>query len=557
MSITPYIPKYKVLQIEIHIDGVLTELHTYLKKVEIHYELNKIPSAKLRFIEANPDIGSGKQYLEKVSLEINKLIEIKISSNEGMKTIFKGMIFRLEKNVYPEVGFEIKLDCKDTSINLIAELEQVANENFETKMNRFLQKVNVTKNGSVDLETYGEEIVTKNPGTSAWDYIVGYMDSLGFMTNMREGEYNIYNSIEPEKTIKYVAKNGTNVFEFEAKEEEIVGNVELRYWNPKDQRTITVTSPTEATNTSGTEVLEMGTISYKKETIEQMAKARAAKHSLVSIKGKLKTYGNISTKCGEYLQTEKVNSKIDGKPLLISVEHHIIENGCWDTSYNFGLENNNSFAENISSSSTNTAQRIGQTNNVNGLQIGVVTQIVDDPENEFRIKVRIPSTLPENDEGVWARLSSIQAGNERGGFFIPEIDDEVIIGCFNNNPDTPVILGKLYSSANPPPLPITEDNYVQGFVSKENTKILINDEDKSVEISTDNGNKLLISDNEKGFVLEDENGNKLIMNQNGITLESASDINLKASGNITIEGIQNTIKASGVMEISGSLIQLN
>ena len=257
------------------------------------------------------------------------------------------------------------------------------------------------------------------------------------------------------------------------------------------------------------------------------------------------------------IKTEKVNASIDGKPLLITAEHHTIENGCWDTEYNFGLESSNSFAQNISASTANNAERVGQTNTMQGLQIGIVTQIVNDHENEFRIKVRIPSTSTENDEGVWARLASIQAGNEHGGFFIPNLEDEVIVGCFNNNPDTPVILGKLYSSAKPPPLPITEDNFVQGFVSKEKTKILMNDEDKSVEISTNNGNKLLISDDERGFLLEDENGNKLMMNQDGITLESSKDITLKATGNITIEGIQHAIKASGTMELSGALIQLN
>jgi len=557
MSITPYISTYNVLQIEIYLDKNLTALNIFLKSADIRYELNKIPSGKLRFIDANPDTGKGDQQSEIVGLELNKPIEIKVSTNDGMKTLFKGIVYRLEANVYPDVGFETKIECKDLGVGLISEFEQVANEDFETKMNRFLDETEVTLNSDVSLASFGKEMVTKNPGTTAWDYIVGYLDSLGFMTNIREGEFNIYNSIEPEELVKYTAQNGINIFEFEGKEEEIVGNVELRYWSSQDQNTQSLTSPTIDSNTSRTEVLELGTTNYEKETIQQMAKARAAKNSLSKIKGKLKTYGNITAKCGEYLQTEKASSAIDGKPLLISVEHHTIENGCWNTEYHFGLENNQSFAQSISSSTSSTAQQIGQTNTVNGLQIGIVTKIFDDDENEFRIKVRIPSTSAENDEGVWARLSSIQAGNERGGFFIPEVDDEVIIGCFNNNPDTPVILGKLYSSAKPPPLPITKENYIQGLVSKENTKILINDEDKSIEISTDKGNKLLISDGEKGFILEDQNGNKIIMNQSGITLDSAKDIKLKATGNITIEGLKNTIKASSILELKGSLININ
>ncbi len=47
-----------------------------------------------------------------------------------------------------------------------------------------------------------------------------------------------------------------------------------------------------------------------------------------------------------------------------------------------------------------------------------------------KIKVKFP-TLPANSgqeiESAWARLVSPMAGNDRGMFFLPEINDEVLV----------------------------------------------------------------------------------------------------------------------------------
>ena len=305
----------------------------------------------------------------------------------------------------------------------------------------------------------------------------------------------------------------------------------------------------------GKEVIDMSQSHFDTNTIAKITEARAARNTLASLKGKVKTFGNLVAQCGNYIEFENVNPNIDGKALLIKSEYHSIENGSWNTEYGFGLESNHSFAQSISSTTPKNGSVTGQSNSMHGLQIGIVTDI-QDPRNEFRVRVRIPS-IADSGEGIWARLSSFQAGDDRGAFFIPELGDEVILGCINNNPDSPVILGKLYSSSNPAPFPVEEANNVQGIVSRNYSKIIINDEDNSIEMSTASGNKLLISEAKKGFELEDQNGNKIIMNNDGITLESVKDINLSAQGNINVEGLKTTLKADTIMEVSGQLIKLN
>ncbi|WP_299336102.1 phage baseplate assembly protein V [uncultured Psychroserpens sp.] len=553
MPLEPFIPSQSTLNIQILINGELSGLHTFLKKVDCHYEFNKIPFAKLLFISSNPDTTSEEDLLESDTLAVTDAIEIQVSEGNETKTLFKGMVYRLERNVGSNCGFETKVECKDVCVNLMSQQDVVADETFSTKMDRFLNHLQISN--EVDLQVGGDEIVSKTSNTTPWDYILSYLDTLGLMTTIKEGVFKAFDSTAQAFQPLYLAENGVNVFEFEGTQESTVSNVVIRTWNPETQEIETQDNETNVENSEGSEVIDLSQTNYSNQTKNQISIARAAKNRLATTKGKVKTFGNLQANYGDYIQFEKVNQNIDASPLIISAEHHTIENGCWQTEYSFGLENNNSFAENVRGSRSSNEDILGQSNTMQGLQIGVVTKI--DGDSEFRIKVRIPS-ISDSGEGVWARLASIQAGPDRGGFFIPEVDDEVVLGCFNNNPDTPVILGKLYSSARPAPFSIKEKNYIQGFVSKEGTKIIIDDEKKTVEISTKANQQLIIGDDKKGFYVQDKNnGSTISVNDKGITLDSKKDIILKAAGNIKIEGIENSFKASGNMNLEGAFINLN
>ena len=553
MSLVPYIAE-DILNVEISLNEETTSLHTFLKKLDVQYELNKIPFAKLTFIASNPETEGADNPLASETIEVTSIIEIKVTEGEEPKTLFKGIVTKVERNTDPDSGYETKIECKDECFNLIGQQEVIADENFEDKMNRFLNHLSITN--EVDLQTWGEEIVSKTSNVSPWDYIVSYLDALGLMTTIKEGVFQAYNITSEAPEAKYLARNGSNVFEFQGRQEPAVSSVVVQSWNAETQSMDDQTSETGVQNGSGTEVIDVSQTNYSADTVHQIALARASKNALATVTGSLRTFGNLQADYGDFIMFENVNPALEGASYIISMEHHTIEDGCWNTEYRFGLENNRSFTESSRVTRPRSEDLMGQSNTMQGLQIGVVTKIHDDPANQFRIKVRIPSISSEG-EGVWARLASFQAGPDRGAFFIPEVDDEVVLGCFNNNPDTPVILGKLYSSGRAMPFEIEENNNIQGIVSKEGTKVVIDDDKKEVEISTRTGNKLLISDDQKGFVFEDEQQNKIIVNDQGITLDSKSDITLKAAGNINIEGVESTFKASGNMTLNGSLIQLN
>jgi len=153
---------------------------------------------------------------------------------------------------------------------------------------------------------------------------------------------------------------------------------------------------------------------------------------------------------------------------------------------------------------------------------------------------------------MWARLATLDAGKERGTFFRPEIDDEVIVGFLNDDPRHPIVLGMCHSSAKPAPEAAKDDNHLKGYISREKMKLTFDDEKKIIALETPGGNKITLSDEDKGIILEDQNGNKITLNDSGIKIESSKDLSLKASKDIKIEGKNVDIKAQTAFKAEGT-----
>jgi uncharacterized protein involved in type VI secretion and phage assembly len=183
------------------------------------------------------------------------------------------------------------------------------------------------------------------------------------------------------------------------------------------------------------------------------------------------------------------------------------------------------------------------------LQNGVVKQIDSDPNNEFRVLVTIPIM---NNKTVWARLANLYATSGSGTYFYPEVGDEVILGFFNEDPRFPVILGSMYSSSKAPPYTPDSKNETKAIVSKSLVKIVLDEEKKSLSLTTPANNSIVLSDDAKSITLSDQNGNKIEMTSSGITIQSASDITIKANQNINTSATASiSVSATNDLTLSG------
>lgn len=204
------------------------------------------------------------------------------------------------------------------------------------------------------------------------------------------------------------------------------------------------------------------------------------------------------------------------------------------------------------------AQRI-QSQRIYGVVIGLVTNN-QDPEKLGRIKVKFP-WLSETDESHWARMATPMAGKTGGFYYLPEVDDEVLVAFDQGDPRFPYILGGLWNQQDKPPE--TNEN------GKNNSRI----------IRSRSGHEIRFDDtqNKEQIIITDKSGkNKLTLDttENTITITSEKDITLSApkgtiklsAQTLALESTQQTtvqsgtgldLKTNAIMNLKGAIINLN
>ena len=84
---------------------------------------------------------------------------------------------------------------------------------------------------------------------------------------------------------------------------------------------------------------------------------------------------------------------------------------------------------------------------------GVVIAIVKnlhDPEGQGRIEVQFP-WLSDSLRSSWAPVAAPLAGKQRGMFFMPEVDDEVLVAFEHGSFNHPYVVGYLWNGKDLPP----------------------------------------------------------------------------------------------------------
>jgi uncharacterized protein involved in type VI secretion and phage assembly len=194
-----------------------------------------------------------------------------------------------------------------------------------------------------------------------------------------------------------------------------------------------------------------------------------------------------------------------------------------------------------------------------GTQIATVKKIFEDPENNYRVLVTLPTfTGTGQEEGLWARMASTYASGASGFFFFPEIGDEVLLTFMNDDPRFPVIFGSLYSAKNKPMETPDEKNQFKSIYSKSGIHIKFDDEDKILTIETPEKNTIILDDKEKSISIQDMNKNSIVMDSSGISIKTPKDINLNADGNINLTATSNlAMKATADATLDGLSITQN
>jgi uncharacterized protein involved in type VI secretion and phage assembly len=195
-----------------------------------------------------------------------------------------------------------------------------------------------------------------------------------------------------------------------------------------------------------------------------------------------------------------------------------------------------------------------------GVVVGVVTNNKD-PDKMGRVKVKLP-WLSDSEESDWARVASPMAGKSRGAFYLPEVDDEVLVAFEHGDARVPYVLGALWNGKDSPPVDNADGkNDKRVFYSRAGHKLVFDDnaQQGQVLIKTKAGNQVLLDDASGGekITIQDKTGNKIVLDSSAITIEAqmslsikATNIELKANGQMTVDG-------GSMLTLKGGMVKIN
>ena len=563
---------------KILIDGSEISSAYQVKNISVEKEINRIPFAQIVFIDGNA--ASQDFELSNEDLLIpGKNIEIKAGYHSDDETIFKGIIIKHSIKIW-ENNSVLIVECRDEAVKMT--IGRKSNFYYESKDSDIIEEIigKYALESDVEVTSFtNKEMVQYR--ASDWDFIMTRAQINGQICTVDDGKITVSKPNLSQDAIETVVFGATLLdFDAEMDARNQFNTITAYGWNPSEQEIVEAEATDPAISLNGNisvsdlaDVINLENLelksggNYNSASLQNWSDAKSLFQQLSKTRGRVKFQGIPTVKPGTMLKLEGVGDRFNGKIFISAVRHEIVD-GNWTVDAEFGM-NPKWFSETYDISELPAAGIIPA---VSGLQIGVVSQLESDPDGEDRILVKIP-IINNEEQGIWTRIATLDAGNNRGSFFLPEIGDEVIVGFINDDPNHAVILGMLHSSEKPAPFTASDDNHEKGFVTRSEMKLIFNDDKKSITIETPGGKKVTIDEDAGAIVIEDENSNKITMDSDGVAIESGKDFSIKATGDCNIEATNINIKAnaqfkaegsagaevstSAVAVLKGSLVQIN
>jgi len=466
-------PDTHLVTYHIRVDDVDISAAYLILSINIQSGVNKIPSASLVIRDGSASDANFKLSDDSVFLP-GKKIEILLGYNGNNETVFKGIII-VNSHKVNDVCSEMNIECKDEREKMTVTRN---GQNFQNRSDVDVVQELLQSNGFDDAEIPSkeqqdaankkhEQLVQSN--VSDWDYMISRIDVNEQICVIHNG---IMEAKKPDLAEAAVLSltHGVNILEFHADMDSRVQNadVDVLTWDfakqevRKSKAEDPLDANTEESNDDKSadkpvkEVIDtmnsvlgkpyqMRSFFMSEQEQQAIANAKNLKKKLSPFNGKVKYKGTAKALPGNFIKLNGVGDRFNLKSFVSGISHEYAD-GDWTTEAILGWDDK-FFAETINPQQS--AAGTGQLSTVHGLHVGTV-QSIEDSTGQYRVKVRLP-LVNASDDGIYARVATLDAGDNRGSFFRPESGDEVIVGFVNDDPRHPVILGMLHSSAKKAP----------------------------------------------------------------------------------------------------------
>lgn len=559
---------------------------------------NKIAYAKLLIEDG--DVASQDFPLSNEDLYApGKFITIKMGDVNGMETAFKGMIVKHGIKIKKNRKLHLTIDCRDNAVAATTQTKSkyfaentLDSDAFKEILNEYKKGADqlIDVSGIEDTNVEHEGLVQYN--TTDWDFIVKRANAAGQLVYTDNG---IITTVTPTVAAAedYTLLFGDELLEFEAEMDAKTQfkEVILNAWDSSKQEIgteelgtiagVDLDKPGDLSNEDLSALLNGKglNINYPgqlvAEDLKNFVKTELIKSKLARIIGRVSFVESTLVEPRKTMKLDGVGNRFNGLTYITGVRYEFSKN-IWTTNLQFGLSRD--WSESITKETDRIMNIIPE---MSGLHIATVTRL-DDPSGEDRVKVRIPVIDPKS-EGVWAKMSRTDAGKHRGMFFLPELDDEVLVGFLGCDPRYPMIVGMLNSSAKPAPVAAKDKDNLKGYYSKGGSRVEFNDVDRTIKIQTlceeeggsledfrsgepnlEKNNTILIDDAEGTILVRDKNGNFIkfsdtemhIFGKKKVRIE-AEEVVIEAATKLETNTGKSILHAGGETKITGSPINLN
>lgn len=226
--------------------------------------------------------------------------------------------------------------------------------------------------------------------------------------------------------------------------------------------------------------------------------------------------GNPQLGAGKAVEIEGLGDLFDGQYFITEATHAFRADEAYQTRFTIGGREPQTL--------TALLNRTGHHYDPGrGVVVGLVTNNRD-PQGLGRIKVKYPG-LDDLDESPWVRIAAPMAGQGRGFYTLPEINDEVLIAFEQGDIHRPYMLGMLWNGLDKPPQP---NNEAVGGDGRVNRRL----------IRSRSGHEIILDDKQgqETIIIKDQAGNTITMSQDSLSIKAVGDLEIKAGGKLTLKG---------------------
>ncbi|MFN8377626.1 MAG: VgrG-related protein [Anaerolineae bacterium] len=572
--------------------NVAPEVMNKLESVEVDSSLEVPDMAVLRFHDNDLTLAEGTAF------DPGKELEISTAARTGATpaTIFKGEIVALEPSFDETTAaqYTVRAFDKRHRLNRETKTRNFKNVKDSDIVSTLAQEAGLT--ATVEATSQVREVVFQQNQTNL-EFLSVLARRNGYEMWFDGSALN-FKKPPPTSTVAARLDWGTNLRSFHPRLSLAgqVNEVVVRGWDNKQATALVGTASSSTTHPptgigksggqfaqssfSAAKLIDVSHVVLNQDEATKLAQSILDDINAGSLEADGVADGDPRILAGKVVEVKKVGSKFAGKYPVTSATHIYNHRDGYLVNFHVSGARPSTVTSLMGGISDQSAAGTSAPSSYPAAAVAIVTDN-NDPDNLGRVKLKFP-WFDEAVETNWSRVAMPGAGNERGFFVLPEVNDEVLVVFLNGDMNWPVVVGGLYSSVSKPPLQSSQ-SVANGKVINRMMKttaghiielkedsgaksIMIKDGQGKAEMKMDATNNKMSTTVQGDISIESKTAKVTVTATGDIIIDSKGNVNIKAATNVSIEGNaqvsikgngQVSVQSSGALTLKGSVVQIN